>query len=251
MKRIKYIFMVLPLLLFSCESNPEAHFYTDTSEPAVGQEVFFNNDSQNAEQFEWDFGDGYISDETNPIHIFNSTGTFEVTLTAISRSGLDDKASLTLNVVVPTLLVIEVREYYDEYVVPDASVILYSSLTDWDANDPQRKVLEGFTDANGIAVFSNLDPYVYYVDVWEATHDNWDLGAEDVGFIRTPEVLPHQINWFVAWVDKVDHGKGIGRGARQVIIKKLERISTDKIQSAPAAVTESWQELYNKSAGRK
>ena len=251
MKKIIYILLVLPLFLYSCESNPEAHFYTDTAEPVVGQEVFFNNDSHNADKFEWDFGDGYVSYENSPGHIFNSTGSFEVTLTAISKSGLDDKASLTLNVVVPTLLVIEVREYYKEYVVPDASVILYSSITDWDANDQQKKVLEGFTDANGIAVFSNLDPFVYYVDVWESTHDNYALRNEDVGFIRTPEVLPHQINWFVAWVDKVDHGKGIGRGAKQMIIKKLERISTDKRQSAPAAIRENWQELYKKSAGRK
>jgi PKD repeat protein len=124
MKRIIYISLVLPLILFSCKTTPEAHFYTDTIKPEVGQEVFFTNDSHNAVDFEWDFGDGFISNDENPSHIYTGTGTFEVTLTAISRSGLEDKAKLILDVMIPTLLEIEVREWYDEYTVSDASVIL-------------------------------------------------------------------------------------------------------------------------------
>jgi hypothetical protein len=245
MKKIIYLSVVITALLFSCESNPEANFNTNPVEPVVGQEVFFNNNSHNSDRFEWNFGDGYTSNQANPVHIFNATGTYEVTLTAISKTGLEDDAMLNLNVVIPTLLVIEVREYYDQYVVPGASVILYPTIPDWDKQT--NEVLEGYTDANGTVVFSNLDPFVYYVDVWEATHDNFDLRAEDVGFIRTPEVLPHQINNFIAWVDYVDHGKGIGRGTRQMIIKKFERIVTDSKQPTQAASTENWQELYKRS----
>jgi PKD repeat protein len=248
MKRIIYLSLVLPLILFSCESTPEAIFYTDTIEPEVGQEVLFTNDSHNAKSFEWDFGDGYISNDENPSHIYTGTGTFEVTLTAISKGGLDDKATLTLEVMIPTLLEIEVREYYDEYIIPDASVILYSSITDWDAQ--KNKISEGFTDADGIVVFSNLDPFVFYVDVWEQDHDNYALRDEDVGFIRTPEILPHKINRFVAWVDYVPHGKGVGRISREVIIKKLERKAADKPQPAADSGTEGWHELYNRRAGK-
>ena len=249
MKTIIYLSLVLPLFLLSCESTPEAHFSTDTIDPEVGQEVFFNNDSQNATRFEWDFGDGYISNDKNPGHIYTGTGTFEVTLTAISKSGLDDKASLTLEVMIPTLLEIEVIECFHEYIVPDASVILYSSLTDWDA---QTNIFsEGFTDANGIVVFSDLDPFVYYVDVWEQDHDNYALRGEDAGFVRTPVIIPHKINRFVAWVDYVEHGKGIARGSRTVVIKKLERRAVDKRQSTSDSGTEGWQELYNRRAGQK
>lgn len=250
MKRILFLSMVFTAILFSCESNPEASFSTDTVEPVVGQAVYFYNSSHDAERFEWDFGDGYISNEANPVHIYNSTGTFETTLTAISKNGLESKASITLKVMVPTFLEIEVREYYDEYVVPDASVILYPTIADWDAQT--NSVIEGFTDANGIVVFSNLDPFVYYVDVWEANHDNYILRDEDVGFIRTPEVLPHQINWFIAWVDYVDHGKGIGRaGSRPMVIKKFERVSKDKKQPSSSAFTDDWQELYARSIKKK
>jgi PKD repeat protein len=245
MKNIVYLSLFFSLVLLSCEKNPEAHFSTDTIEPVVGHEVFFNNESHNAERFEWNFGDGYVSEEKHPSHIFNATGSYEVTLTAISKNGLEDKATLTLNVVIPTLLEIEVREYYDEYVVANASVILYPTITDWDA---QTNILsEGFTDKNGIVVFSNLDPFVYYVDVWEKEHDNYALRDEDVGFVRTPEVLPNQINRFIAWVDYVDHGKGSGRGARSVVIKKMERVASDKGRIPSGSGTSDWQELYNRS----
>jgi hypothetical protein len=245
MKRLIYISLVLPLILFSCKSTPEAHFYTDTIQPEVGQEVFFTNDSHNAVDFEWDFGDGFISNDENPSHSYSGTGTFEVTLIAISRNGLEDKAKLTLEVMIPTLLEIEVREWYDEYTVSEASVILYSTITDWDAQT--NKETEGFTDADGIVVFSNLDPFVYYVDVWEADHDNYALRDEDIGFIRTPEILPHKINRFVAWVDYVDHGKGVARGSREVIIKKFERKVAQKEKHLTGSGNEDWQMLLKKS----
>jgi hypothetical protein len=151
-------------------------------------------------------------------------------------------------VVIPTLLEIEVREYYSESLIPNASIILYSSVTDWDAQS--NKVDEGFSDADGVAVFSNLDPFVYYVDVWEATHDNYALRSEDVGFIRTPEILPHKINRFIAWVDVANHSKGVARGSREMIIKKLERISSDKRQAVADGGTENWQELYNRRVNK-
>ena len=248
MKRIIYLSLVLPLFLLSCESTPEANFYTDTIDPEVGREVFFTNDSHNATRFEWDFGDGYISNDKNPGHTYTGTGTFEVKLTAISKNGLDDIASLTLEVMIPTLIEIEVLEYYDEYTVPDASVILYSSLTDWDA---QTDIFsEGFTDADGIVVFSNLDPIVYYVDVWEQDHDNYALRDEDAGFVRTPQIIPHKINRFIAWVDYVEHSKGAARGSKNVIIRKLERKAETKPQPAADAGTEGWLELYSRKAGK-
>jgi len=242
--------MVLPLLLFSCEKTPVASFSTDTDQPEVGQAVTFNNNSQNSDRYEWDFGDGYGSNESNPVHTFTATGSVEVILEAKSREGLSDKASLTLNVRIPTLLEIEVREYYSEDPIPNASIVLYSSITDWDLGDTKKMVVEGFTDADGVAVFSNLDPFVYYVDVYEKTHDNYALRNEDIGFIRTPEILPHKINRFIAWVDVADHTKGTARGAREMVIKKLERKAADKRQLSPYTGTENWQEIYNRRSGK-
>src|ERR1035437_9136097 len=153
MKRIIYMFLALPLILFSCVKTPVASFSTDTNEPIVGQPVAFNNNSQNGDKFEWDFGDGYISNDGSPVHTFSTIGSYTVILTATSKSGRSDKASLSLNVVIPTLLEIEVQEYYSKAPIPDASIILYPTIADWDAQT--NKVIEGFTDADGFAVFPN------------------------------------------------------------------------------------------------
>jgi len=245
MKKIFYLSLVLSLILLSCERSPEAQFFTDTVEPEVGQEVFFTNESHNAVEFEWDFGDGFISNDVNPVHIFTGTGTFEVILTVYSGSGLTDKASITIEVMIPTLLEIEVAEYYDDYPVANASVRLYPTLPDWE--DQTDMTSEGYTDADGFVVFSHLDPFVYYVDVWEEDHNNYTLKDEDIAFIRTPEILPHRINRFVAWVDYTGEGKGATTHNRTVVIKKIEKRSADMVQSNAGSGITDWQELYNRS----
>ncbi len=226
MKRIIYLALILPLFLFSCEMVPEAFFYVDQVEPEVGVEVSFTNSSNNAVKFEWDFGDGNTSNAVNPVHIYTGSGSYQVTLTAISKSGVTDKAYQTIDVKIPTLLEVEVIEYYDEYPVKNASVIVYPTLSDWDAVD--NMITEGFTDATGKVVFSGLGKYVYYLDVWEEHHNNYTLRNEDVGFIRTNEVILHQINRFVAYVDYVSSGKGDNKRDRTLVIKSIGRKITDK-----------------------
>lgn len=249
MKKLIYLSLVLPLILVSCESTPIAMFSASSGNPVVGEEVWFTNESDNAYDFEWNFGDGYISNEPSPIHKFTSTGTFTVVLKVWSESGLTDESSLTLDVKIPTLLEIEVLEYYERYPVEGASIILYPTLTDWE--NESSMVNEGFTDAEGKAVFSDLDNIVYYVDVWEATHDNYTLKSEDVGFIRTSEIMPNKINRFIAYVDYVEHSKGTAKRDRTVVIKKIERKSTDRVQPVVSSDTSGWQELYEKSIRNK
>lgn len=249
MKRALYFAGILSFILASCETPPRAYFSVSPTDPVVGEEVWFTNESDNASSFEWDFGDGYISNEPNPIHIFTSSRSFQVKLKIWSDKGAVDEASVTVNVLIPTLLEIEVLEYYQEYPVENASVILYTSLNDWDSETGIS--YEGFTDSDGKVVFSDLPRNVYYVDVWEATHDNYALRNEDVGFIQTPEIIPHKINRFIAYVDYVDHGKGVARRDNTMIIKKLERKAIDKKQPGLSPDTVDWKILYNKRAGVK
>lgn len=240
------LFLFLPLFLFSCESTPDAYFHTDIVNPEVGQDVIFINESHNAKNFDWDFGDGSTSTEENPRHAYRGTGTFNVMLKVTSKSGLSDEASLTLEVLVPTLLEIEVREYYKQYTVSNANVIIYPSLKDWDSQ--KNLISEGITDNDGIVVFSGLDPINYYVDVWEKNHDNYTLADEDTSFIKTPAILPHKINRFVAWVDYYeDSAKGGGRDIRKATIKKFERKAADRPQPEMIQEPCDWQSLYNVS----
>lgn len=245
MKKTLYLSLILSLSLISCRKTPVAQFSADTVEPVVGQEVYFTNQSENAVNYEWDFGDGTVSNEANPVHVFTGTGTYNVTLTAISKSGVSDKATLTITIMVPTLLVIEVREYYQQYTVAGASVFLYPDLASWDSQ--KNDVAEGFTNADGVVVFSDLEQQQYFVDVWEKDHNNYQLRNEDVGFITTDVILPHKITFFTAWVDYVGTGKG--QSGKSLVITGLERKAGDKGQYPVS--NQDWQKLYERSISVK
>ncbi len=133
MKKLLYTLLILiPFGFTACTLTPVADFYVDDTEVYIGEEVWFTNDSYNAVDYEWDFGDGTWTDAENPIHTFNASGTYEVVLTAFSRKGRSDEAAITISVLTPTILEIEVLEWEDEYPVPNANVRLYPTLNDWD-----------------------------------------------------------------------------------------------------------------------
>ncbi len=249
MKKLIFLSIVLAFLVVSCEMSPEADFSASPGDPVVGELVQFSNNSLHAESFEWDFGDGYISNDIHPSHVYTASGNFEVTLKAFSGNNLMDQAFLTIEVRIPTLLEIEVLEYYEKYPVEGASVILYSTLADWD--NETNSVNEGFTDSDGKVVFSDLGNIVFYADVWEATHDNYSLRNDDVGFIRTSEVLPNKINRFIAYVDYVDHGKSAGRRDGNLVIKRIERKASEISQPGPYPNNENWKVLFDKSVKKK
>lgn len=221
MKKYFYILFILPVIVNSCKIDPDAFFYTDKVEAYVGEEIFFTNDSYNAVEYEWDFGDGTFSNSVDVSHTYLSTGTFTVELTAFSRGGNTDKAYQTINIYTPTILVVEVLEWEYEYAVSNANVRLYSTLSDWDAET--NMVIEGNTNTNGLVTFYDLGAFVYYVDVWEAEHNNWDLrGYENDDYIRIPQLTPNEVNTYIAWVDFVGT-KGGDERDRSMVIRKIER----------------------------
>jgi peptidyl-prolyl cis-trans isomerase B (cyclophilin B) len=70
-------------LSLSC-SRPVAQFsYTGASKAPA--EIRFDNRSEKAQVFEWDFGDGNRSTDSLPVHTYKKSGTYTVTL--IAKSG--------------------------------------------------------------------------------------------------------------------------------------------------------------------
>lgn len=106
-----------------------------------------------------------------------------------------------------------------------ANVRLYPTLTDWD--NETNMVIEGNTNSNGKVVFYGLGEFVYFADVWEQDHNNFDLrGYENDAYLRTQQLVRNEINYFIAWVDYVGGKKGLsGERDRSMVIKKLERVS--------------------------
>lgn len=49
--------------------------------------VSFTNNTQNGNSYEWDFGDGTFSNESNPVHIYANKGVYIVKLIATNDCG--------------------------------------------------------------------------------------------------------------------------------------------------------------------
>lgn len=72
------------MLFASCSKNPVADFSFSTP-LKVGEDVTFTNQSENADEFLWDFGDGYTSRTRDPLHAFGTPGMHTVSLQAIGE----------------------------------------------------------------------------------------------------------------------------------------------------------------------
>ena len=69
------------------EKPPVADFSVDKSTVDVGEAVVFNNNSENANSFLWDFGDNNTSTEFSPTHIYQKKGIYTVSLIATGKGG--------------------------------------------------------------------------------------------------------------------------------------------------------------------
>lgn len=74
--------------------NPKSDFiYSATQNP---REIQFHNQSENAMEYLWDFGDGTTSTEVNPVHTYSENGSFLVRLTTY-KCGLEHSKEIQIN----------------------------------------------------------------------------------------------------------------------------------------------------------
>ncbi|TXD82663.1 PKD domain-containing protein [Subsaximicrobium wynnwilliamsii] len=110
--------------------NPVANF-SYTTDAIVLYQLNFENLSQNADSFQWDFGDGEgTSTVENPSYTYTSAGTYSVTLLVQGAGGTN---STSIDVIIT-----EPQPSYDAlYIVGDASP------SGWNIGSP-----EAFTQSN-------------------------------------------------------------------------------------------------------
>ena len=82
------------------DADPVADFNIDMTIAGVGELVTFTNNSLNAMDYEWDFGDGNVSTDVNPTHTYDAVGVYTVKLTA-KNNDLEDSVEKTIEVVIP------------------------------------------------------------------------------------------------------------------------------------------------------
>jgi PKD repeat protein len=203
------ILLILSLIVMGCKREPFADASIIENPAYVGEYVQFQSYSTNTDYVEWDMDDGFTYSEPYVEHYFVDPGWYDVQLKAFGQKGGVDVATFPVEVIGAELTVV-VRLWTDigepsGYLLPNARVRLYPTLTDWEQET--NLVVEAFTNSVGECTFDNLSYQRYYIDVWEAFHDNYTLATEDVGWIET-DMLEGLYLWtFEAMVDYYPGGK--------------------------------------------
>ena len=113
-------FLALLAIVVSC-ARPVAQFTVEADDKKAPAEILFKNESEKAESYFWDFGDGTFSTDTSPVHRYNQSGNYVVTLKA-TRGNRESEKEVRLQVMPPEGCLIEIEtefgtmiaELYDE-----------------------------------------------------------------------------------------------------------------------------------------
>ncbi|MEM9001476.1 MAG: PKD domain-containing protein, partial [Bacteroidota bacterium] len=104
--------LILAISFLGCEDDDDTNLpavvagFTFTQNNDTGT-VTFINISEEADSFQWDFGDGESSTEINPIKTY-VTGTYTVSLTASNAAGDSDTVTDELTIVVPEPIMVPI-----------------------------------------------------------------------------------------------------------------------------------------------
>ena len=63
-----------------------------------GNTVTFTNSTSNATSYVWEFGDGGVSSQGDPVHTYGMDGNYEVSLTAYDDAGESDNITQTVTI---------------------------------------------------------------------------------------------------------------------------------------------------------
>ncbi len=102
---IKLSIIVLLLITMSC-SGPKPMYSYEKEKEDVPAQVQFNNASENAMEYMWDFGDGNTSEEESPNHRYLLSGKYTVTLIA-KKDGKEKKIKKDIIMAPPEICLVE------------------------------------------------------------------------------------------------------------------------------------------------
>jgi PKD repeat protein len=134
MRNFYYLLIPLMILISSCSDedsstqDAKACFdYTPETDIKPGDEISFTGCSENATTFGWDFGDGDISTEENPIHIYSAGGDYTVKLIAANETSADTISQ--------TITIADVGGYFSvnnaKYPLSRGALVFFNSTTRW------------------------------------------------------------------------------------------------------------------------
>ena len=210
MKRLITILPLLSLIVISCYREPPppyAEAGVDLNPAFVGEYVRFTSYSTNADYVEWDMDDDYTYNTGVVDHFFEDPGWYDVTLSAYGINGGVSTAVIPMEVI-GSIITIEVREYWDEYLIPDVEIHLFESYEDWYDLNWDKAIGPFYTDSYGEVTIDGLSYKKYYVDAYYRVgnegYSNEILGIEDVYYIETQLLTGWEHHYFTAYVDAVE-----------------------------------------------
>lgn len=106
---------------------------TSTTEAEIGEEIEFAATAVNANNYLWNFGDQHTDNTQNPLHAYNASGLYEVTLTA-SNSDCETISTLHITVENGTASLPDAFEEADVRLWNDGSVVYLSFAQIWEGN---------------------------------------------------------------------------------------------------------------------
>ncbi len=109
------LFLFSALILFSC-GKPISNFTYNVNDNHAPATVTFENNSSNAEEYYWDFGDGSNSDKESPTHEYKTSGNYTVVLKAKKGSKEKDK-EINVFIPAPSKCLVELETEYGNMVI--------------------------------------------------------------------------------------------------------------------------------------
>ena len=113
-KTIFYSF--IGVLIFTSCNRPVSKFVSSQARLEAPSTINFLNQSEKAEAFSWDFGDGFTSDDINPSHRYVKSGTYTVTLNAI-RGKKTRKSEQMISIDPPQGTLVEIQTSFGNMLV--------------------------------------------------------------------------------------------------------------------------------------
>lgn len=147
--------------------NPAADFTYNATENSG--EYQFQNQSNYATEFLWDFGDGATSTEENPIHQFATNGTYTIRLSA-SNCGIEDSHEIQLEAVLNVSNLEE--QMHKVYPNPARNILHIKNLQPkeyWNLFDQEGKLILK-NQTNSVAELKHLPSGIYTLVILNEHH---------------------------------------------------------------------------------
>lgn len=229
MKVLKFLIPAMVMLTFSAciidrpyQEDVNACFTVSGSDHYVNEPVYFVNCSQYAYSYEWDFGDGFGSNQRNPIHTFLEPGNYQVTMTAY---GDYDQETFTDVVTVGGSTDLDILVMYlgTEDPVSNCEVTIFGTETDW--VNLENPIGTQTTGTDGLVLFVGLNPMAYFIDAYRSVSDTSFYNNYYQGYATNP-LNENEVNYYNIYVELLYTTKGFKR--ESLVVRMIEPSSKEE-----------------------